>query len=339
MKAAVTEGKGDVKIVEVPIPEPGPYQCLCKTLACATCSGTDMKIIHGKLPWKEEYPAIFGHESVGTVLKTGDKVRYIKKGETYLRPTAVYPGQKFGDFYSIWGGFSEYGLITDLKALLEDNPGTEPGYMQYQMNIPSDVKISPAEAIMLITLKETAGFVADMKISLNKSVAVLGAGPVAMSMCLFAKFFGAFPLIAVARRDEPLENIRRFGVNFTVNNSKENLVEKIREITGGKGVDFIIDTAGDEKLFGEAYNMLAGNGKIAPYATFTKDDALKNLDEMKILRANTGEVPAHNYLLDLVQMNKVNLKDFYSHTMPFSDIEKGFEMLKKREAFKIVFEM
>jgi len=339
MKAAVTEGKGDVKIVDVPVPEPGPYQCLCRMLACATCTGTDLKIIHGKLPWEEKYPAIFGHESVGKVLKTGNKVRYIKEGETYLRPMSVYPGQKFGGYHSIWGGFSEYGLITDMKALLEDNPGTEPDCMQYQMNIPGDIKISPGEAIMLITLKETAGFVADMKITLNNSVAVLGAGPVAMSMCLFAKFFGAFPLIAVARRDEPLEVIRRFGVNFTVNNSKEDMVKKAIELTGGKGVDFIIDTAGDEKLFAEACRMLAGNGKIAPYATFTRADALEGISESKILKANTGEVPAHNYLLDLVRMNKVNLKDFYSHTMPFSEIGKGFEMLEKREAFKIVFEM
>jgi len=266
-------------------------------------------------------------------------VRYIKKGKTSLRPTAVYPGQQFGGYYSIWGGFSEYGLITDIKALLEDSPGTEPGYMQYQMNVPIDIRISPGEAIMLITLKETAGFVADMKTALDSSVAVLGAGPVAMSICLFAKFFGAHPIIAVARRDEQLKTIRRFGVNFTVNNSKEDMVKKVMEITGGKGVDFIIDTAGDEKLFTEACSMLAERGKIAPYATFTRADALKDISESKILKANTGEVLAHNYLLDLVRMKKVNLKDLYSHTMPFSEIEKGFEMLKKREAFKIGFEM
>lgn len=339
MKAAVTEGKGDVRIVEVPVPEPGSYQCLCKIIACATCTGTDIKIIHKKLPWKQDYPGILGHESVGTVVQTGDKVRYIKKGETYLRPTAVYPGKKSGDYYSLWGGFAEYGLVTDNRALKEDCPDTEPGYERYQMQIPADMKISPAEAIMLITLKETAGYVADMKVSLNSSVVVLGAGPVAMAMCLFSKILGAYPLIVVARRDGPLENIRRFGANFTVNNSKEDMVKKVMEITGGRGADYVIDTAGDVKFFTEACGMLAENGKIAPYATFTSADTLKDIDATKILRANTGEVPAHNYLLDLVRMKMVNLKNFYSHTMPFSEIKKGFEMIKNKKASKIVFEM
>jgi len=339
MKAAVTEGKGDVKIVDVPVPEPGPYQCLCRMLACATCTGTDLKIIHGKLPWKEEYPAIFGHESVGKVLETGDKVRYIRKGGTYLRPTSVYPGRKLGGYHSIWGGFAEYGLITDLKALLEDSPGTEPGYMQYQMLIPEDIKISPAEAIMLITLKETAGFIAETGITLNNSVVVLGTGPVSMSLCFFSRLRGAFPLIAVGIEEQTLNHIKRFGVDFTVNNNNGDMVRRVMEITGGRGVDYVIDAAGNEKLFAEAYNILAANGRIAPYATFTRADALKGMDETRILKANTGEVPAHDYLLDLVRIKKVNPGDIYSHTMPFSEMQKGFEMIEKREAFKIVFEM
>ena len=50
MKAAITDGKGKVWIGEVPRPVPGEYECLCKTKACATCTGTDSKHIHDKLP-------------------------------------------------------------------------------------------------------------------------------------------------------------------------------------------------------------------------------------------------------------------------------------------------
>jgi len=339
MKAAVTEGKGDIRIVEVPVPEPGPYQCLCKISACATCTGTDLKIIHEKLPWKQDYPGIVGHESIGTVIETGAKVRYIKNGDIRLRPTAVYPGKKSGDYYSLWGGFAEYGLVTDARALKEDFPDTQAGYEQYQLEVPAAMNLTPAEAIMLITLKETAGYVADMKVTLNKSVVVLGAGSVASAMCLFSKLLGAYPLIAVARRNAPLKKIRRFGANFTVNNAKEDMVKRVMEITGGRGADFIIDTAGDVKFFKEAMGMLGKDGKISPYATFTSADAIKDVDETKIVRSNTGEVAAHNYMLDLVRMKKVNLKNFYSHIMPFSEIEKGFEMIEKKKASKIVFEM
>lgn len=336
MKAAITDGKGNVWIDEVPIPEPEPYQCLCRILACATCTGTDIKIMYGKLPWKENYPAILGHESIGRVIKKGEKVRYVKEGMMILRPTAVYPGGKLGNYYSIWGGFSEYGLVMDTRAFLEDHPGEDTGYGKFQMEVPSDIE--PADAIMLITLKETAGYVMDMGITLNDSVVVLGAGPVAMSMVLFSKLRGAFPVIAVARRDGPLENIKKFGANYIINNTKEDMVKKVLEITEGKGAKYIIDTAGDEELFQNAFRMLAEDGRISPYAVFP-EDAFKKVDGTKILQAKTGEVPAHNYLLDLVRLGKVSLKDFYSHKMPFSEIAKGFEMIKNKEAFKIVFEM
>ena len=89
MKAAITEGKGDIKLAEVPIPEIGPYQCLCKNLFCTTCTGTDQKIIGRKMLWAKNYPAIVGHESIGRVIKIGRKVRNIKEGTLFLRQPSI----------------------------------------------------------------------------------------------------------------------------------------------------------------------------------------------------------------------------------------------------------
>lgn len=336
MKAAITDGKGNIWIEEVPIPEVKPYQCLCKILACATCTGTDIKIIYGKLPWKENYPAIFGHESIGKVIKVGKKVRYIREGDLILRPTAVYPGEKLDKYYSIWGGFAEYGLVMDTEAFTEDNPGEEPGYGKFQIKVPD--WIDPVDAVILITLKETAGYVMDMGITLNDSVAILGTGPVAMSLTFFSKLRGAYPLIVIGRRDEPLKNIMKFGANYTINNTKEDMIKKVMDITKGKGVKYVIDTTGDEEIFKKAFSMLEENGKIAPYAVYQKE-VFEKVDKNKVLNAQTGEISAHNYLIDLVHLGKVNLKDFYSHILPFNEIKKGFEMIKNKEAFKIIFKM
>jgi threonine dehydrogenase-like Zn-dependent dehydrogenase len=339
MKAAVTDGDGKIRLEEVPIPEPGPYQCLCKVLACATCSGTDLKIISKKLPWEEKYPGIVGHESVGRVIEVGSKVRNLKEGDLFFRPTAVYPGTKLGDYYSLWGGFAEYGLVTDTKALVEDQPDAELGYSYYQLKIPSDVTLTPADATILITMKETSGFLMSLKVTLNTALAILGAGPVAMCMCFFAKLIGAFPIIAVSRRDESLRRMERVGANFTINNQKEEVAKKVKELTGGKGVDLVIDTTGDERMLYESINLLAENGKVAPYATYSTGDPTKNIESSRIAKGMTGEVPAHNYMLDLVRLGLLKLDNFYSHRMPFSKIVDGFELLRKKEAFKIVFEM
>ena len=159
MKVGITDGAGKVWLDEVPVPEPNDYQCLCRNLVCATCTGTDQKHIHNKLPWKQEYPGIFGHESIGIVIETGKKVRKFRKGDMVIRPTAVYNGERYAGFTSLWGGYAEYGLVTDADAWLTDDPDAKINYyVQFQMKIPSDLQLEAGDASMLITLKEVLGY-------------------------------------------------------------------------------------------------------------------------------------------------------------------------------------
>jgi len=344
MKAAITDGKGNVWIEEIPLPKIGPYQCLCKILACATCSGTDKKIINGEFPYPINYPGILGHENVGVVIKKGKKVRNIKEGDIFLRPTCVYPGEKIGKYFSLWGCFAEYGVITDTEAFYQDNPDkTFNNYAILQQKIPSEIKISPADATMLITLKETYSFTSKIGVRMNSKVVILGTGPVGMSFCFFSKLLGAYPVIVIGRREKPLEYIKKVGADFVINNKKEDMVKKVKEITDSRGVDFVIDAAGDEKLFTESAGLLANNGKIAPYATahsfvYISDRSI-GPGNWQVIFTGPDENLAHNSIMGLVKLNIIPLKLFYSHTMKFEEIKDGFELIKKKKASKIVFEM
>ena len=263
MKAAITDGKGNLWLADVPTPAVGEYQCLCKTQACATCTGTDRKHIEDKLPWSQNYPGILGHESIGYVVEVGPKVRTLKEGDTVLRPAAVYPGEQLGEYYSMWGGFAEYGLVTDRKALLEDQPDAQPNnYTRFQLPIPEGLGLSPADATMLITLKETASYVASVGVKLHSSLLILGAGSVALSMCRFAKVFGAYPVIMIGRRAAPLEHARKIGADFTINTQEQNPVEAARAITDGEGVDFIIDATGDAEFLNSCLPALKPDGNM-----------------------------------------------------------------------------
>lgn len=344
MKATLTDGRGKVFLADVPKPELGDYTCLCKTLACATCSGTDQKIVAGALPWKQDYPGILGHESVGRVIQVGKKVRHIKEGDLFLRPTAAYPGEKLGDFFSLWGGFAEYGLVTDTKALLEDQPDARPnGYCVYQQQIPADVKVSPADVTMVITLKECASFMANVGARFNTSLAILGSGPVAASMAFFAKLHGVNPVIVIGRRDAPLAQIRKLGVDFVINNQREDMLAKTREYTDGRGVDLVVDCAGDLALITESAALLASKGRLAPYAVGHEFkyqvDRTKGPATWDFVFAGPSEELAHPYLMDLVRRNLVPLREFYSHRFPFPQFVEGFDLLRTKEATKIVFEM
>jgi threonine dehydrogenase-like Zn-dependent dehydrogenase len=341
MKAAITDGKGNVWVDEVPEPEPNDYQCLCRTLACATCTGTDQKHIKNRLPWKQEYPGLLGHESVGRVIRLGSKVRNYREGDLVLRPACVYPGDQFAGYTSMWGGFAEYGLVTDARALREDCPEVQPNnYTRFQQVVPDDLAISPAEATMLVTLKECASYVASVGVRLYTSLVILGAGSVAYSMCRFAKVFGAYPVIMVARRDESLAYAHeRIGADFTVNVQREDALARVRELTDGKGVERLIDTTGDSEFMKACLPVLSDEGKAAAYATYAGPDSVREaIPEDRLIPGATGEDIAHQYLCDAVRLGLVNLKDYFSHRMPLARIAEGFEMLKAKEAFKIVFE-
>ena len=342
MKAAITDGQGKVWIGEVPRPEPNPYQCLCRVLACATCTGTDTKHIHDKLPWKQTYPGILGHESIGEVIAVGAKVKAYKLGDWVLRPAAVYPGETLGGFSSMWGGFAEYGVVTDGAAMRADNPGaTVNNYARFQLVVPRDLGVRPADWTMIITLKETASYASSLGVKLNSSVAVLGAGSVGIAMLRFAKVFVATPLLGVARRDEQLAYARDVvGADAVVNVSREDPVARLRELTGGRGLDLIIDTSGDADFVARCLPALNDQGKVAGYATYPRGDALaSHLPADKVATGRTGEDVAHEFMLDAVRLGLVNLRDYYTDTLPLAKIAEGFARLESKQAMKLVFEM
>ncbi|MBL4700526.1 MAG: zinc-binding dehydrogenase [Phycisphaeraceae bacterium] len=352
IKAAITDGKGRVWVDQIPKPKPGAYECLCKVHACATCTGTDQKIVNGKLLYVPQYPGILGHESVGTVVEVGAKVRYVKVGDQFFHPAAAWPGEKLGEVYSAWGGFSEFALVTDSQAVNEDQPDYELNpYCRFQQKLPDVWNVSPADTTMMVTLKEAASFVMSSEIGPGLSLLILGSGPVAVSMLRFAKILGAHPVIMVARRDEPLTQARQIGADHTINVTHVDLVDAVKQQTHGKGVDMILDAAGNLPLLKTAMSVLAPNGTVAPYAIYDKGDGSKGgvydikQDEESIVqlgqlsRAKVNEDQAHQYLIDAVRLSLLDLSAFYSHTMPLEKISEGFDLLRSKQATKIVFEM
>ena len=344
MKAVITDGKGNVKLAEISDPQPNLYQCVCRIEACATCTGTDKKLINGQFAWADKYPAILGHESFGTVIQCGARVRHIKPGDRFLRPAAAYPWTLLDGYASWMGGFAEYGLVTDVKAMTEDDPAAAINpYCAYQQMIPPEIKIEAADATMLVTLKEIASSVRDLGIKFGSKVVVLGTGAVGMSMCYFAKLCGAYPVIAVGRRDQPLEGCRQTGADFVINMQKENMIEKVMEYTQKSGVNFVLDAVGDNGLIIESGMMLAEYGAICSYASSSdvplSIDKIKGLGRWKYIQGGPDETSAHQFLLDLVRIQAIPLKNFYSHSMTFDNFEAGFKMLVEKQASKIVFTM
>lgn len=341
MKAAITDGAGKVWVDQIPMPEPNDYQCLCKHILCASCTGTDKKHIHNKLPWEQEYPGVLGHESIGVVIEVGKKVRNYQRGDMVLRPTPVYPGERIGDFSSMWGGFAEYGMVTDAAAWRADDAAAPVNsYSQYQLTVPEDLGLNPADAVQLITLKEVTGYAHSVGVTLNTATLLLGAGSVALAFCRGIKLLGGSPLIVAARKDWQLALAKNVGADYVINTEKQDIREAVMEITGGAGVSRLIDATGSPQYIGKCLLALSADGKVSAYATYPTDDPLaSHIPEDKLLGGITGEVWTHDYFLSALRHGMVRLDDLYSHRLPLRMISEGFDMLERKEAVKIVFDI
>ena len=342
MKVGITDGSGNVWVENIPIPKPNDYQCLCRNLVCATCTGTDRKIVHNKMSSDHKFPGILGHESIGIVEEVGKKVRKFRKGDMVIRPTAVYSGERYAGFTSLWGGYAEYGLITDTEAQLADNPGAKfYSYAKYQMILPPDLGLEAGDASMLITLKEVLGFADSIGVRLNTPILITGIGSVGLFFCKAAKMLGANPVIVAARREAQIPLALSLGADYAVNTEKQDLTEAVMEITKGQGITRLIDVTGSAGYVARCLPALAPDGKICPYGRYPAEDPLTDhVPAERILCGVTGEVKTHDFICSAVRHGLLpDLHRLYSHRLPFRMLKEGFDLIAKKEAFKIVFEM
>ena len=325
------------------MPVPAPWQCLCKIDACATCSGTDQKLVNSGFDWAKEYPAVLGHEGVGTIIECGSAVRNFRSGQKVLRPAVALPGTMYGEFASWMGGFAEYGLITDIAAAAESAEQLDPfGYTRYQQIIPDDLEITQQDATLLVMLKEVAGACKGAGIRSGHTVLVLGGGAVAQAMCFFSSLAGAKVLVA-ARRSEQLDRCMRCGAETAVNLLADDLEEIVMDATSGKGIDRVMDAAGNVELAIRGANLLTDGGGMASYATIEggrfPEERVQARGKWQMISTAVSECDMHDEMLAMIRNKTVDPKLFYTDSMDFSTFETGFPLLKAKKAGKIVFNM
>ncbi len=348
MLAAVVKAPNHLSAEEVPDPVIGDYDALVRIAACSFCNGTDRKLIEGKFPRIDTYPFILGHESVGKVVEVGDRVRNYKEGDWVLRPSAVYPREFTGGLASFWGGFAQLGVVTEYVTQSRERPNTPPlsGFYRMQQVLPREA--DPVKATTYITLKETLSWLRKVDLKNGQSVLIMGSGPVGMAFATCAKLLGAYPVIMLGRRDERLILAYNFGVDYTINVTKEDLAEKTKKFTDGKGVDLAIDAVGDYSLINEAAKAIASGGKIGTYGVPPSDAGSASVLELNLSQAprdwtlqfaNPDEPAAHYEILNLVKHDFLRVEKFITHRYPLKEITKGFDVIKRGEALKVVITM
>ncbi len=333
LKAAIIKEPGVVKMGDVPeIGSLSEYQCLCRNIYGASCSGTDRKLIHNKTPWPNEYPAVLGHENVAEVIEVGAKVRNFAVGDAVLRPVYVYAGEERNGLHAAFGGFSELGVITDSKAMKSDGLTEFNPYANFQVKIPTAWKHDQS-AVMFITLKETFSWLQKLTPLYGKRVGVIGAGAVGLFYTRLASVFCAKEVTTLDIKPDRFDRARKVGADRCVDLGAGEKPEQ--------PFDLLIDAAGILSKIGDFIPFVAIGGTFAVYGldhTFTATFegmgsgitfAFHNSDEANPL--------VHDTCVALVDKGMVDLSDFHSSVVPFDEVPQAYERIDAGKELKVVF--
>jgi L-iditol 2-dehydrogenase len=348
MLALVLTKAGEHALQEIPVPEPGPDEVLCRVRAVAIC-GTDPKIIRGDTvgKWPPSFPFIPGHEWSGEVVVVGKDVIGFQPGDRVA-----------GEAHSGCGFCSN--CMKGSYNLCENYGKPDTGHRHYghlssgayaQFNVfkPRSITRMPdTVSYHQGALVDTAGVALHCMsltgITPGGTVAVVGPGPVGLVTMLTARVLGASRIIAVGRGFR-LKASQRLGATDLVDFEKEDPVQSVREKTGGKGADEAFECSGVEGTFAQAVDMVKRGGSVGlmgiPPATVLEKLPFAKivLDEISIhgCRANPN-VSAR--VLDLIASVQLKVDPMITHSLPLSEFERAYDLFVNRKdgAIKVIVE-
>src|SRR4030088_2440623 len=271
MKAWVLGGPEELPLVEKPGPQPGPAEVLVRVDAIAVCA-TDIEImrhgvpamIDGGLPFNRGFTP--GHEYMGTIVKLGTTLDEFHVGERVTGEVHAGCGRCQRCREGMYTSCLNYGYRA--KGHRANGFSTDGGFAEYAVNnintlahIPDEM--TDAEATLIVTAG-TAMYGLDVMggVIAGEGVVVIGAGPIGLMGVGVAKALGAQPVILTGTRDGRLEMGKKLGADAVVNVGHEDPVEAVQRITGGKGVQYVLECSGAPNALNEAARMVNRGGRI-----------------------------------------------------------------------------
>lgn len=327
MKALIVPERGQLVIDEIAPPEPGPYDAFVRIAVCGICNSTDSKLIDGTMSWAPPVPFVLGHEAVGTVVAVGPLVCSYQVGDLVNRPVAFWPGAR-PDLNVAMGGFAEYGIVRDSRAMVADGDASLASNYLAQRQVVLPATLAPRDAALAISLSETASVLRHLPNVRGKTVAVAGTGIAGLAFTLWAKLAGAL-VVTLGRREERLAHARQVGADVTVNTTDAQYLDALRRAVGG-AVDIIIEATGDAALAAALEAALAADGIALAYGVPPTGTTYGP-------RWVTAEVEEHlslPWVADLLSRGWVRPEWFVSHTWRFDEAPEAFTMVERGEVIK-----
>ncbi|QOV39829.1 S-(hydroxymethyl)mycothiol dehydrogenase [Streptomyces ferrugineus] len=354
VRAAVARKKGvPVSVETILVPDPGPGEVLVRVQSCGVCH-TDLHYREGGI--NDEFPFLLGHEAAGVVEAVGTGVTDVAPDDfVVLNWRAVCGTCRSCGKGKPWYCFATHNATQPMT--LADGTPLSPalgiGAFAEKTLVAAGqcTKVAPAAspaAAGLLGCGVMAGFGAAVNtggVGRGDSIAVIGCGGVGMAAIAGAKVAGASRIIAVDVDERKLKWAEQFGATDTVDSSRTDAVEAIRELTGGFGADVVVDAVGRPETFKQAFYArdLAGTAVLVGVPTPELTFDLPLLDVFgrggAVKSSWYGDcLPSRDFpaLIDLYLQGRFDLGGFVTETISLGDVEAAFAKMHHGDVLRSV---
>ena len=333
MKALVYHGPGMKAWEDVPKPAILSDTDAIIRVDATTICGTDLHILKGDVPAVTD-GRILGHEAVGTVETVGAGVKTVKVGDRVLVSCITSCGAcrfcREGRYGQCLGGG---GWILGHKI-----DGTQAEYVRVPFADTSTYQVPPGVAdeqiLMLADILPTGYEVGVLNGTVRPGdvVAVVGAGPIGLAAIMGAQLLSPSHIVAIDLADSRLEAAKQFGADVVVNNSREDAVAIIAELTGGLGADVSIEAVGTPATFELAVRLARPGGHIANIGVHGEPATL-HLEDLwsRDVTITTGLVDTYTTptLLRLVISDQLDASRFVTHHFTLDRFEEAYDVFTR----------
>ena len=340
MKAQVFYGPGDLRLEDLPVPEPGEGELVVRIDAALTC-GTDVKVLRRGHPVMIPHvPTVFGHELAGTVGRVGHGVVAFKEGDRVVAANSAPCGAcrlcRMGrenlceDLLFVNGAYGEYLALP--PRLVATN------VVRLGASLPA-WRAAFTEPLACALLGIERG-----RVEKGMTVAVIGHGPLGCLLALVATQRGARVLL-VGKPGWRLDRVRTLGIAECLDATEgSDLAGLLRESTGGAGVDVAVDATGRPEVWEQAMVAVGRGGTVvffggcSPGTSVTLDTRRAHYEELTLVGAFHHTPALIRQAVSLLESGGVVPDGLLSHSMGLGRVREALGLMAEGRALKVLIE-
>jgi len=328
MREAILEGKREFVVRDVPEPVLDEGEVLIKVQYCGICGSDLITYIQG-------VPARYGHEFSGDIVEVGKGVKGWEIGDRVTAECIIPCGECY------WCIRGEMGLCENFDVAWSQPPGAFATYTkaEYHRLHRFTPETSYEEAALVEPTAIALHAVRLSKMAAGDVVAVLGLGPIGQLVARLAKISGARAVYATEASQSRID-LAKGVADEVIDVNILNPVDRILELTGGRGPDVVFECAGAISTTQQAVALVRKGGTVViagvslhPVETFVSNIILRELTVKGSMLFHSAEFAT---ALSLIRDKRIDVAPLITSVMPLDDINEAFEMAVRGEGGKIL---